>query len=127
MVMSSLSAQEASEVRWIFAMDHPAHGYSGPAIRDLTATTVFGRTAVFVRGNRHPDSASTAIYNRIDLNVDEPIYVWDRNEGVRQQVLEAYPDRPRGFIDGPTIARAAFSYPGAVLMKKAAARFTPIR
>jgi hypothetical protein len=73
-----------------------------PDVRQLARERNFGRSLVLVRGERHPDYASAAAYNPLDLNAPEPVYAWDRNADVRRQVLEAYRDRPVWILDGPT-------------------------
>jgi len=77
-------------------------------IRQLAAQRHFGRSLVLVRGARHPDYASAAIYNPIDLHADAPIYAWDASEGIRADLLDAYPDRPVWIVDGPTLTGGAY-------------------
>ncbi len=77
-------------------------------VRTLAAERHFGRSIVLVRGNRHPDYASAAIYNPLDLHADAPIYVWDASPDVRRQALAAYPDRPVWILDGTTVTGGAF-------------------
>lgn len=86
------------------------HHYEGmrPDIRELAKQYHFGRSLVLVRGNRHPDYASAAIYNPLDLHADAPIYAWDRSPEVRAQVVEAYRDRPVWMVDGPTVTQDGF-------------------
>jgi hypothetical protein len=79
-----------------------------PDVPKLSQQYHFGRSLVLVRGQRHPDYASAAIYNPLDLHADAPIYVWDRGPEARAHALEAYPDRPVWFIEGPTITHAGF-------------------
>ena len=79
-----------------------------PDIRRLAESRSFGRSLVLVRGCRHPDYASAAAYNPLDLNAPVPVYAWDFDRATREQVLAAYPDRPVWIIDGPTITHAAF-------------------
>lgn len=73
-----------------------------PDIRRLAETHDFGADLVFIRGDRHPDYASAAVYNPIDLGSPVPVYVWDRDPEVTAQVLRTYPDRPVWIVDGPT-------------------------
>jgi 4-amino-4-deoxy-L-arabinose transferase-like glycosyltransferase len=86
------------------------HHYLGmrPDIRYLAQEYGFGKSLVLIRGERHPDYASAAIYNPLDLHADMPVYAWDRTPEVRAQALSAYPDRPVWLVDGPTITRGAF-------------------
>ena len=71
-------------------------------VRQLARQHEFGRSIVLVRGERHPDYASAAAYNPVDLRADVPIYVWDVSPEIRANVLNAYPDRTVWIIDGPT-------------------------
>jgi hypothetical protein len=95
-------------------------------VRALLNTTPFGRSLVFVRGNRAPDYASAAIYNPIDLAADATIFAWDRDVTVRQKVLNVYSDRPVWFLDGPTVTGGGFEIVGGPLRSEDAARF-PVR
>jgi hypothetical protein len=74
----------------------------------LAARHNFGKSLVLVRGERHPDYSSAAVYNPIDLKAAQTIYAWDRNPAVRHHVLEAYPGRPVWIVEGPTITGAGF-------------------
>lgn len=73
-----------------------------PDIREMARNGQFGNSLVFIRGNRHPDYASAAPYNPLDLNAEVPLYVWDSSREAREQALEAYPERNVWFVDGPT-------------------------
>jgi 4-amino-4-deoxy-L-arabinose transferase-like glycosyltransferase len=79
-----------------------------PGVRRLLAHTDFGRSLVLVRGRRHPDYASAAVYNSIDLSEPRPIFVWDRDEETRARVLQAFGDRPVWIVDGPTITHDGY-------------------
>jgi hypothetical protein len=79
-----------------------------PDVRTLAAQTPFGKSLVLIRGARHPDYASAAIYNPLDLRADVPIYAWDRDAATRAQVLAAYSDRKVWIVDGPTVTGAGF-------------------
>jgi hypothetical protein len=79
-----------------------------PDIRELAEKHRFGRSLVLIRGARHPDYASAAIYNPLDLRNGETLYGWDRNPEVRAQALKAYSDRPVWLIDGPSITKGGF-------------------
>ena len=74
-----------------------------PDVRQLAKEYSFGRALVLVRGEEHPDYASAAAYNPLDVYADAPIYVYDRNEVARRQVIEAYSDRPVWILNGPTL------------------------
>jgi 4-amino-4-deoxy-L-arabinose transferase-like glycosyltransferase len=80
------------------------HEYRGMRadIRTLAQAHDFGRSIVFIRGNRHPDYASAAVYNPLDWSAAAPIYAWDREE-TRARVLEVYRDRPVWYVNGPTL------------------------
>jgi hypothetical protein len=86
------------------------HNYRNmrPDVRELAEARQFGRSVVLVRGNRHPDYASAAIYNPLDLHADAPIYVWDTSRDVRTRVLAAYSDRPVWVVNGTTITHGNF-------------------
>lgn len=79
------------------------HRYRGmdPGIRALAAQHDFGRSLVLVRGRRHPDYDSAAVYNPLDLEADAPIYAWDRSPGVRTELIEHYADRDVWLVVGP--------------------------
>ena len=73
-----------------------------PGVERLAREHGFGSSLVLVRGNRHPDYASAATYNPLDLRAPQPIYAWDRDPEARAEVLSAYPGRPVWIIAGPT-------------------------
>jgi 4-amino-4-deoxy-L-arabinose transferase-like glycosyltransferase len=79
-----------------------------PDVRALADSANFGRSLVLVRGRRHPDYASAATYNPLDLHADAPIYAWDRSDEVRQALIKEYPDRPVWILDGPTRTHGAY-------------------
>ncbi len=74
-----------------------------PDIRTMAREHDFGESVVLIRGNRHPDYHSAAIYNPLDLGAPQPIYAWDRDSTTRADVLRAYPGRKVWYVDGPTI------------------------
>jgi hypothetical protein len=86
------------------------HHYEGmrPDVRCLSRKHNFGRSLVLIRGERHPDYASAAVYNPLDLRAPAPIYAWDRSAAVRRRVVEAYRDRPVWILEGPTVTGAGF-------------------
>lgn len=86
------------------------HRYLGmrPDIPYLAKEHAFGKSLVLIRGNRHPDYASAAVYNPLDPRADAPVYAWDRNPEVRAQVLRAYQDRPVWIVNGPSITHRGF-------------------
>jgi hypothetical protein len=73
-----------------------------PEVPRLAQAHGFGRSLVFVRGRRHPDYASAAAYNPLDLTADVPLYAWDVSPEAREQALRVYADRPVWILDGPT-------------------------
>jgi hypothetical protein len=79
-----------------------------PDVLTLARQRNFGRALVLVQGDRHPDYASAATYNPLDLTADAPIYAWDRSPEVRRQVLQAYHDRPVWILEGPTRTGGGF-------------------
>ncbi len=73
-----------------------------PDVPRLAAEQGFGRSLVFVRGRRHPDYASAAAYNPLDLTAGVPLYAWDSSPEAREEALRVYADRPVWILDGPT-------------------------
>ncbi len=90
------------------------HHYRGmrPDVRVIAAQKQFGNSLVLVRGKRHPDYHSAAVYNPIDLRAAQPIYAWDRGADSRARVLDAYPNRPVWILDGPSVTRDSFHVSG---------------
>ena len=62
-------------------------------VRRLAERTDFGRSLVLVHGRRHPEFASAAVYNPLDLEADAPIYAWNRDSETRRALIEHYADR----------------------------------
>mgnify|MGYP003920071063 CR=1 FL=1 len=79
-----------------------------PDVRELAKQLDFGPSLVLIRGARHPDYASAAAYNPLDLRAPAPIYAWDRNSEVRREVIEAYRDRRVWILEGPTRTGAGY-------------------
>lgn len=73
-----------------------------PDVPRLAEQHGFGRSLVFVRGRRHPDYASAAAYNPLDLRASVPLYAWDVSPEARDEALRVYADRPVWIVDGPT-------------------------
>lgn len=86
-----------------------------PDIRRLAQERALGASLVLVRGDRHPDYASAAIYNPLDLRARQPIYAWDMGPDVRSALLRAYPDRPVWVVDGPSVTGNGFRIVGGPL------------
>lgn len=79
-----------------------------PDIRYLAQEYNFGRSLVFIRGDEHPDYASAAVYNPVDVYVAGPLYVRNLSPEVTAQVAAAYPGWPVWLVDGPTITGAGY-------------------
>lgn len=88
------------------------HHYRGmePGIRELVRSEVLGRGLVLVQGRRHPDFASAAIYNPLDLTADAPVFAWDRSPDVRRALLAAFPDRSVWIVEGPTVSGGGYRF-----------------
>lgn len=106
LVLSTL----AVVVFWPWRAVDKYHHYRNmrPDIRRLAEERAFGESLVLVRGNRHPDYASAAIYNPLDLRASRPIYAWDRGPEVRSALLSAYADRPVWVVEGPSVTGSGF-------------------
>jgi hypothetical protein len=74
-----------------------------PDVRELARRPDFANALVLIRGRGHPDYASAAVYNPVDVRDAGPIFAWDRNQSVREALLAAYPDRPVWVVDGPSL------------------------
>jgi hypothetical protein len=74
-----------------------------PGIEQLAKDHSFGRSLILIKGSEHPDYQSTWISNPLNFEGDVPLYAWDKNEDVRAQLLNAYPDRDIWIIDGPSV------------------------
>ena len=79
-----------------------------PDVRRLAAERQFGPSLVFIRGPRHPDYASAAVYNPLDLRAAAPIYAWDRDPAARAEARRAYPDRAVWLVNGPSVTGRGF-------------------
>jgi len=91
------------------------YGYRGmvPDIRRLAQDLGWGANdVVLVRGERHPDYASAAVYNPLDLSGPGPLYVWDRDAPTRAALVQAYPGRRFWRVDGPTRTGEGFEVVG---------------
>ena len=86
------------------------HHYRGmrPDVRALARQHDFGRSLVLVRGERHPDYGSAAVYNPVDWEADGPIYAWDRDAATRRALLEHYADRDVWVLAGPSVTERGF-------------------
>ncbi len=86
------------------------HHYRGmrPDVRELAADPTLAGDIVLIRGNRHPDFASAAIYNPLDLTAPSTIFAWDRGDTVRRQLVDAYPGRRFWIVEGPTVSGNGF-------------------
>jgi hypothetical protein len=80
-----------------------------PDIVRLAKEYSFGRSLVLIRGEvSHPDFTSTAIYNPLDWNADEPVYAWDKNPMVESQLLKAFPNRLVWIVDAPSLTNEGY-------------------
>jgi len=77
-------------------------------LRTLVASHGIDGGLVLVRGERHPDYASAVILNPLDLDSGATIFAWDRDPGLRAEVLAAFPDRQVWLVDGPTLTDAGY-------------------
>jgi hypothetical protein len=86
------------------------HHYRGmrPDIRQLAGDAGPAGDIVLIRGHRHPDFASAAVYNPLDLTTGATIFAWDRGDAVRSQLVEAYPGRQFWIVEGPTVSGDGF-------------------
>lgn len=86
------------------------HHYLGmrPDVRRLADQHHFGKSLIFIRGQKFPDFASAAIYNPIDLKAAEPVYAWDQTPELRAEVLKLYADRQVWIVNGPTITKTGY-------------------
>jgi hypothetical protein len=96
-----------------------------PGVERLAREHGFGASLVLVRGRRHPDYASAATYNPLDLRAPEPIYAWDRGPEARAEVLRAYPDRQVWIVGGPTVTGRGFQVLAGPLSPDAALDWHP--
>ena len=85
------------------------HNYRNmrPDIRELEAQHDFGSGIVLIRGT-DLDYQSAVIYGPLDNWDSGPIYAWDRDSGLRREVLNVFPDRPVWLLDGPDATRGPF-------------------
>ena len=80
-----------------------------PGIEQLAKDHGFGRSLVIVRGKEHPDYQSTWVYNPVDFEGDVPVYAFDRNSEVYEELLRKYVDRPIWIVHGPTLTGGQYS------------------
>ncbi|MGD8277335.1 MAG: hypothetical protein PVH00_04885, partial [Gemmatimonadota bacterium] len=80
-----------------------------PDIRAIAKAHHFGANdLVLIRGPHHPDYASAAVYNPVDVTGPGPIYGRRRETDMVAKLLRAYPDRTVWVIDGPTRTHDGF-------------------
>lgn len=79
-----------------------------PDVRRLAQEHGFGRSLVLVRGPKHPDYVSAAVYNPLDLQADAPIYADDHDAPTRDALMRVYSDRPVWLVNGPTLTGRGF-------------------
>lgn len=79
-----------------------------PEIRSLALGAERADAMVLVRGRRHPDYASAAAYNPIDLRALHPLYAWDGSPAVRRNLVAAFPQRRFWVVDGPSLTGRSY-------------------
>ena len=79
-----------------------------PEVRSLAQDPRLKGALVLVRGARHPDFASAAVYNPLTLAGDAPVFAWERDPATRRALLAAFPGRPVWMLDGPTVTGAGY-------------------
>jgi 4-amino-4-deoxy-L-arabinose transferase-like glycosyltransferase len=97
------------------------HYYRGmrPDIRQLSARYPWSDGIVLIRGNRHPDFASAAVYNPVDLGRELPVYAWDRGGDIRRRLVAAYPGRRFWIVNGPTLTGRGYQVAAGPLSSEA--------
>ncbi len=103
-----------------------------PDVRELAKEHGFGKSLVLIQGEEHPDYASAAAYNPVDIRgADAPVYAWDRTPDTTARLLKAYPDRPVWILRGPTRTGKGYQILAGPLAAGAAritlGRGTPLR
>ena len=79
-----------------------------PDLRQLAKRHRFGKSLILIRGNAHPDYSSAWTYNPLNVQVNVPLYAFDRGPELRAALLQAFPDRPVWIVDGPSVTQAGF-------------------
>jgi hypothetical protein len=79
-----------------------------PEARRMAADPDLAGGLVLIAGRRHPDYASAAAYNPLDLSGPGTVFGWDRSPEVRQELLRRYADRPVWLVDGPSLTGGSF-------------------
>lgn len=98
---------------WIYVPWRAADKYSGylnmrSDVRTIAETGKFNGALVLVRGRRHPDYASAAIYNSLDFGSGSAVYAWDKDMAARREARRAFPNRPVWILEGPTITNSGY-------------------
>lgn len=89
-------------VPWRGMGKYDAYRGMQPTARALAADPRLAQALVLVRGRRHPEYASAAVYNPVVTDPEEapgPLFVWDRSPEVTRRVLAAFPRRPVWILD----------------------------
>lgn len=86
------------------------HGYLNmrSEIRTMAQNGKFDGALVLIRGRRHPDYASAAIYNPVDFNSARTVYAWDKDLVARKEARKAFPNRPVWIVEGPSITDSGY-------------------
>jgi hypothetical protein len=79
-----------------------------PDLRELASAGRFGSGLVIVRGRDHPDYTSAAIYNPIDLQSAEPVFVRAPDSVTVANTVRAFRPRQVWIVDGPTVTGGAY-------------------
>lgn len=90
-----------------------ADKYSGylnmrPDVRTMAENGKFDGALVLIRGRRHPDYASAAIYNPLDFYSGRAVYAWDKDMAARKEARKAFPNRPVWILEGPSITHSGY-------------------
>lgn len=81
-----------------------------PDLRAVASAPENAGGVYLIRGRRHPDYASAAIYNPIDLRGQGPIFAWDRGAKARLDLATAYPGRRFFILDGPSVGAGGYTF-----------------
>lgn len=95
-------------IPWRAADKYSGYLHMRPEIRTLASSGQFDGALVLIRGRRHPDYASAAIYNSLDLHAGRVVYAWDKDSTARKQARAAFPKRPVWIVEGPTVTRSGY-------------------
>ncbi|MCM2270074.1 MAG: hypothetical protein NDJ75_08225, partial [Thermoanaerobaculia bacterium] len=108
------------------AVDKYRH-YRGmrPDLRELARAPAWREALVLVRGAGHPDYASAAVLNPLDLEAAGPVFAWDRDAATRARLVAAFPRRSYWLVDGPSVTGDGYRVVGGPLDAAALAASPP--